>query len=80
MDYTRSSVNLRAYGQRDPLNEYKQLTQIPELPDWALPSASMSRWEDVAELELAKQKELEDDTESIEDKKQKIKEQLDENN
>ena len=23
MDYTRSSVNLRAYGQRDPLVEYK---------------------------------------------------------
>jgi preprotein translocase subunit SecA len=24
MDYTRSSVNLRAYGQRDPLVEYKK--------------------------------------------------------
>jgi preprotein translocase subunit SecA len=24
MDYTRSSVNLRAYGQRDPLVEYKR--------------------------------------------------------
>jgi len=24
MDYTRSSVNLRAYGQRDPLIEYKK--------------------------------------------------------
>ena len=24
MDYMRSSVNLRAYGQRDPLVEYKK--------------------------------------------------------
>ena len=24
MNYTRSSVNLRAYGQRDPLNEYRK--------------------------------------------------------
>ena len=24
MDYMRSSVNLRAYGQRDPLTEYKR--------------------------------------------------------
>ena len=24
MDYMRSSVNLRAYGQRDPLVEYKR--------------------------------------------------------
>lgn len=24
MSYTRSSVNLRAYGQRDPLNEYRK--------------------------------------------------------
>ena len=33
MDYTRSSVNLRAYGQRDPLVEYKKegLRQFREM-------------------------------------------------
>lgn len=33
---------------------YKQLKEIPELPDWALPNSHIPRWEDVAELELAK--------------------------
>lgn len=32
------------------LNKYKQLTEIPELPQWAIPKA-VERWEDVAELE-----------------------------
>lgn len=33
-----------------PINEYKQLKEIPELPDWAKPN-QVERWEDVAELE-----------------------------
>jgi hypothetical protein len=28
------------------------LAELPELPEWALPSATISRWEDVAEMEL----------------------------
>lgn len=32
------------------LNEYKQLKEIPELPDWAIPKR-VERWEDIAELE-----------------------------
>jgi hypothetical protein len=32
------------------LDQYKQLKEIPELPDWALPSSHIERWEDVAEL------------------------------
>jgi hypothetical protein len=31
--------------------KYKQLSVIPELPDWALPNR-VERWEDVAEMEL----------------------------
>lgn len=54
----------------------KQLKEIPELPEWALPKANLERWEDVAELELAKQKELVDDTDSKEDKKAKLLEKL----
>lgn len=33
-----------------PVNEYKQLKEIPELPNWAKPN-QVERWEDVAELE-----------------------------
>lgn len=36
-----------------PVNEYKQLVSVPELPDWALPSSQIERWEDVAEMEAA---------------------------
>jgi hypothetical protein len=48
----------------------------PQLPDWAMPSHNIERWEDVAELELAKQKELIDNTDSAEDKKAKLLEKL----
>jgi hypothetical protein len=34
------------------IDEYKNLREIPELPDWAKPSHSLERWEDIAELEL----------------------------
>jgi len=61
------------------LNEYKQLKEIPALPDWALPDHNIERWEDVLELELARQKELKDDTKSNDDKKQAIKDKLNEN-
>ena len=54
----------------------KQLKEIPSLPDWAMPSHNIERWEDVAELELAKQKELVDNTDSAEDKKAKLLEKL----
>jgi hypothetical protein len=33
-----------------PLQDGK-LTELPELPDWALPNSNIERWEDVAELE-----------------------------
>lgn len=56
--------------------QFKKLKEIPELPDWAIPSHNTERWEDVAELELAKSKELEDDTKSIDDKKKELKEKL----
>lgn len=36
-----------------PVNEYKQLVSVPELPDWALPTSKIERWEDVAEMEAA---------------------------
>ncbi len=57
------------------------LAEQPQLPEWALPSINIERWEDVAELELAAQKELEDDTESkevseIKDARQKKLEEL----
>jgi len=58
----------------------KKLKEIPELPSWALPNHNIERWEDVLELELAKQKELEDDTKSNDEKKQEIKDKLNENN
>ena len=58
----------------------KQLKEVPELPDWAMPTNNLERWEDVAELELSRQKELVDDTLSTDDKKAKILEKLDENN
>lgn len=56
------------------------LAEIPTLPEWAIPSYNVERWEDVAELELAKQKELEDDTDSRDDKKAKLKEKLNADN
>lgn len=28
-----------------------QLTEVPTLPDWALPSSNLERWEDVAEMQ-----------------------------
>jgi len=44
---------------------YKQLKEIPELPDWAMPNQGIARWEDVAELELSKTlDQLENTTES----------------
>jgi hypothetical protein len=35
-----------------PAGKSYALAEIPELPDWAKPSSSIERWEDVAELEL----------------------------
>lgn len=52
------------------------LAEQPELPDWAMPSPSIERWEDVAELELSKQKDLVDDTDSAEDKKARLRKEL----
>jgi hypothetical protein len=54
----------------------KQLKEIPQLPDWALPNHNIERWEDVLELELTKQTELEDDTLTVEDKKAQLKKNL----
>lgn len=34
------------------LDQYKQLKEIPELPDWATPNINIERWEDVAELQM----------------------------
>jgi len=34
------------------IDDYKNLREIPELPDWAIPSHNLERWEDIAELEL----------------------------
>lgn len=50
----------------------------PQLPDWALPSHNIERWEDVAELELARQEELVDDTKSPDDKKEAMRKRLQE--
>jgi len=52
----------------------------PQLSGHFLPNHNVERWEDVLELELAKQKELEDDTQSPTDKKQALKDKLSENN
>lgn len=38
-------VSIKPFG-----NSYV-LAEIPELPDWALPSSNIERWEDIAELE-----------------------------
>lgn len=35
-----------------PAGKSFALAEIPELPEWAQPNTSISRWEDVAELEL----------------------------
>ena len=58
----------------------KKLKEIPSLPEWAIPNHNIERWEDVLELELAKQKELEDDTSSRDDKKQELKDKLNADN
>lgn len=46
------------------------LAEQPELPEWAMPNTDIERWEDVAELELAAQEELIDDTSDVDIKKQ----------
>lgn len=51
-----------------PINEFKQLTEIPELPEWAMPN-QVERWEDVAELELSKFQEEADTSSDIEEQK-----------
>jgi hypothetical protein len=44
------------------------LAEIPQLPDWAMPSGQIERWEDVAELELdANDSQGADATESVDD-------------
>ena len=58
-----------------PINEFKQLKEIPELPNWALPN-QVERWEDVALLELAKAKEEEDTSLSEDERKEAIREAL----
>lgn len=62
------------------IDDKKRLKSIPELPDWAKPTGELVRWEDVAELELEKEKELVDDTLDMEDKKAKLKEKLNADN
>lgn len=57
------------------LNEYKQLSEIPELPDWALPRSGIERWEDVAEMELQLSEPV-DDTTDISTKKKEILDKL----
>lgn len=37
-----------------PKGKSYELAEVPELPDWALPSSRIERWEDVAEMELTK--------------------------
>ena len=61
-------------------DQKKKLKEIPALPSWALPNHNIERWEDVLELELAKQKDFEDDTKSNDDKKQAIKDKLNADN
>lgn len=58
------------------IDDFKNLKYIPELPDWAKPNHAIERWEDVAELELAKQKDLVDDTNDFQSKKEELKAKL----
>lgn len=64
-----------------PVNEYKQLTEIPELPHWAQPNPAIERWEDVAEMQLestsgADELEEPDTTPTKEDAKSKLRQGL----
>lgn len=61
-------------------DQRKKLKEIPALPVWALPNHNIERWEDVLDLELAKQQDLRDETLSNDDKKQAIKDKLNANN
>lgn len=61
------------------IDQWKKLKHIPSLPDWATPSHNIERWEDVLEMELSKQKELEDDTKSADDKKAELLKNLEKN-
>jgi hypothetical protein len=67
-----------------PLNQYKQLTEIPDLPAWAKPDPHIERWEDVAEMELSagntNEQDEGDTTPSAQQiKKEKLKEKLNAN-
>lgn len=55
-------------------SQWKQLKEVPQLPDWATPNHNIERWEDVAALEAVK--ELEDDSQTIDDKKAALKAKL----
>lgn len=44
-----------------PMGKSYQLSQIPELPNWALPTSNIERWEDVAELEIVQEVEVTED-------------------
>jgi len=56
------------------------LAEQPQLSEMFTPSHNIERWEHVLELELAKQKELEDDTLSKDEKRQVIKDKLNADN
>lgn len=45
-----------------PVDAYKQLKEIPELPEWAMPSTTIERWEDLAEMAMEAEAPTEDDS------------------
>ena len=63
-----------------PIGKSYGLKDIPELPEWAMPSVNIERWEDVAELELSKQNEVLISDPIVKDKKAEIRERLNHEN
>lgn len=52
------------------------LTEVPELPDWAKPSATIERWEDVAEMAMETEETIVEDQPNVTDAKAKLREAL----
>lgn len=57
------------------IDQYKNLKEIPELPEWAQPNPHIERWEDVAEMELEVSEPV-DNTTDTDSKKQELLDKL----